>query len=160
MESKIKIKIGSIEVEYEGSESFLKQELPDLIKTITELYKSTGIKMDDPDEGTKEQKAHIGKLQLSTNSICAKLTCSSGPDLILAAAAHLTFDRQQEVFSRKQLLNEMKSASNYFKTTYRAHLTESLKTLLKDKLNEPSSGNFALTASARKELENKLANRN
>ena len=40
MESKIKIKLGPIEVEYEGSESFLKQELPALIKTVTELFKA------------------------------------------------------------------------------------------------------------------------
>lgn len=160
MESKIKIKLGPIEVEYEGSESFLKQELPDLIKTVTELYKSTGMKIDSIDEIVSEKKAPADKLQLSTKSICAKLSCSSGPDLILAAATHLTFVRQQEVFSRKQLLDEMKTASSYFKTGYRDNLTANLKTLLKDKLNEPSSGHFALTTSARNDLETKLANRN
>lgn len=160
MESKIKIKLGPIEVEYEGSEAFLKQELPDLIKTVTELYKSTNIKMDNSDVEDEENIGQSVKLQLSTNSICAKLSCSSGPDLILAAAAHLTFVKQQEVFSRKQLLDEMKTASSYFKTSYRDNLSVNLKTLLKVKLNEPSTGHFALTASARKELESRLANSN
>jgi hypothetical protein len=160
MESKIRIKLGPVEVEYEGSESFLKQELPDLIKTITELYKSTAVNMGSLDKSNGEKKDLTGKLQLSTNSICARLSCSSGPDLIIAAAAHLTFDKQQDVFSRKQLLDQMKSASNYFKPTYRDNLTASLKTLLKDKLNEPSSGKYALTAKAREELEAKLVDRN
>lgn len=153
MESKIRIKLGPIEVEYEGSETFLKQELPDLIKTVTELYKSTGVAMINLDD-----KNILGKLQLSTTSIAAKLSCSSGPELILAAAAHLTLVQKLEVFSRKQLLDEMKTASGYYKTSYSDNLSTNLKNLLKDKLNEPSSGQYSLSATARKELETRLAN--
>lgn len=157
MESKIRIKIGPIEVEYEGPETFLKQELPDLLKTITELSMSTGGTMNNLDDKGEAEKTKLGKLQLSTTSIAAKLSCSSGPELILAAAAHLTLVRKLEVFSRKQLLDEMKTASGYYKTTYRDNLSTNLKTLLKDKLNEPSSGQFSLSAKARKELEVRLA---
>jgi hypothetical protein len=158
MESKIKIKLGPIEVEYEGSEAFLKKELPELIKTVTDLYKSTDIKIDKLAEEVQGKKSHGGKLQLSTASIASKLSASSGSDLILAAAAHLTFSKQIEVFTRKQLLAEMKSASGYFKTSYSNNLSENIKTLLKDKLNEPSSGHYSLTANARKNVESRLAN--
>ncbi len=69
---KIRIKLGQVEVEYEGSESFLKQELPDLIKTITnyinQLQELCSVLMK-----IIEKKALAGKLQLSTNSICAKV---------------------------------------------------------------------------------------
>lgn len=157
MESKIKIKLGPIEVEYEGSESFLKQELPDLIKTVTELYKSTGAKMGNLDDEGKMKKDQSGGLQLSTTSIAAKLSCTSGPDLIVATAAHLTLVKGLERFSRKQLLEEMKTASGYYKTTYRDNLSTNIKTLLKDKLNEPSSGHFSLSATALKELKAQLA---
>ncbi len=102
MESKIRIKLGPIEVEYEGSESFLKQELPAFIKTVTELSKSVAV-VTDRDEG----KLDAEKLQLSTTSIATKISCSSGPDLVLASAAHLTLVKKTEVFSRKQLLDDI-----------------------------------------------------
>lgn len=36
--SKIRIKLGAIEVEYEGSESFLKEELLALLSAVSDLY--------------------------------------------------------------------------------------------------------------------------
>jgi hypothetical protein len=156
MESKIRIKLGPIEVEYEGSETFLKQELPNLIKTLTELSKSAGSLVDQlggiiDDTGQREMK-------LSTNSIAAKLSCSSGPDLAVAAAAHLTFVKKQDVFKRQQLLTEMKSASGYYKSSYGANLSGSLKTLVKNQtLTEPSTGNYSLSAKTRKDLGGRLA---
>jgi hypothetical protein len=44
MDCKIKIKLGEIEVEYEGSEAFLKLELPDLIRMGANLYEATNPK--------------------------------------------------------------------------------------------------------------------
>lgn len=43
MTSKIRIKMGPIEVEYEGSENFLKEELPELLGTVSNLYKESGL---------------------------------------------------------------------------------------------------------------------
>lgn len=157
MESKIKIKLGPIEVEYEGSESFLKQELPALIKTVTELSKSAGVTLDNIESDHDKGKSDTGMPQLSITSIATKISCSSGPDLVLAAAAHLTLVKKLEVFSRKQLLAEMKVASGFYKSSYRDNLTAYLKSLLKDKLNERSTGQYSLSASARKELGSTLA---
>ena len=157
MESKIKIKLGPIEVEYEGSESFLKQELPALIKTVTELSKSAGVTLGNIESNHDKGKSDAGMPQLSITSIATKIPCSSGPDLVLAAAAHLTLVKKSEVFSRKQLLDEMKAASGFYKSSYRDNLTAYLKSLLKDKLNERSTGQYSLSESARKELESKLA---
>lgn len=157
MESKIKIKLGPIEVEYEGSESFLKQELPALIKTVTELSKSAGVTLGNIETDHDKSKPDAGRLQLSTTSIATKMSCSSGADLVLAAAAHLTLAKKMEVFSRKQLLDDMKTASGFYKSTHRDNLSTYLKSLLKDKLNERSAGQYSLSASARKELESKLA---
>jgi hypothetical protein len=42
MPSRIKIKVGAIEVEYEGEEKFIKDELPSLIKTVAALHEQTG----------------------------------------------------------------------------------------------------------------------
>lgn len=157
MESKIRIKLGPIEVEYEGSESFLKQELPALIKTVTELSKSAGGTLAEFRSDKNKDKSGQGNLQLSTASLATKLSCSSGADLVIAAALHLTLVEKNEVFSRKQLLDDMKTATGFYKSTYSDNLSSYLKTLLKDKLNERSTGQYALSDSARKELEAKLA---
>jgi hypothetical protein len=155
MESKIRIKLGPIEVEYEGSEAFLKQELPALIKTVTELSKSAEVVIREEDNSSGSNAANI---QLSTSTIAAKLLCSSGPDLITAAAAHLTLVKKNKTFSRQQILDEMKTATGYFKPTYRDNLSSSLQRLLKnDILNEPSTGIYSLTESERKKLESQFA---
>ena len=156
MESKIRIKLGSIEVEYEGSEAFLKKELPDLMKTIIELYKSADIPVGQTeDQGGDSKKRGI---RLSTKSIAAKLNCSSGRDLVVAAAAHLTLAKNQDSFSRKELLSEMQSASGYYKKTYGDNLSNALNGLLKDNtLTELSKGNYSLSEQKRKEVGGHLA---
>jgi len=157
MESKIRIKVGRIEVEYEGSETFLKRELPALIKTITELSKAAGVPLDKADNSSDENEPRGKRIELSTGSIAGKLSCSSGPDLLIAAAVHLTLVKQIKAFTRKQLLAEMRTASGYFKSSYRDNLSSSLKRLLrKDTLNERSAGQYSLSESARKEFEAKL----
>ncbi len=159
MESKIKIRLGPIEVEYEGSESFLKGELPDLIRTISDLYRTANLNNRDEDNAGNgdENGVNNSPLKLSTNSIAAKLRVTSGPELAVAAAAHLTFVRGSEVFSRQNLLKEMQNASSYYKGNYAKNLTSTINRLLKTKFNQSSSGNFALTADAKEELRAKLA---
>jgi phage host-nuclease inhibitor protein Gam len=158
MESKIKIKLGPIEVEYEGSEAFLKKELPALIKTVTELSKTVEINPNTEDGLSDKNKFKAGKIQLSTTSIAAKLPCSKDYELVIAAAAHLTLAKGIETFSRKQLLDDMKSASGYYKASHRDNLSAYLTKLIKnDKLNEPTEGHYSLNANTRKELEAKFA---
>jgi hypothetical protein len=42
MESKIRIKMADIEVEYEGSEAFLKGELPAILDAVSKLHGDKG----------------------------------------------------------------------------------------------------------------------
>lgn len=159
MESKIKIRIGAVEVEYEGSESFLKNDLSKFIKMVLEISDRSSLNISVSQERNEEiivpEKSIIP--QLSTNSIAAKISVKSGPDLAVAAAAHLTFIKGHDVFSRQDLLNEMKTASSYFKDTYRKNLTHTLRNLIKTKFNEPSSGKYTLTAETKKSLRSILA---
>ncbi|MBI5683947.1 MAG: hypothetical protein HZC54_02605 [Verrucomicrobia bacterium] len=158
MESKIRIKLGPIEVDYEGSESFLKQELPVLIKTVTEMSRSLNIKLDDAGSGKSGGAATGKELQLSTKSIAAKLTCLSGPDLVLAAAANLEMVQGNGEFSRKQLLKEMQSATGYYKSSYSKNLSKYLKTVLGDgSITEATGGNFSLSAKKLDEIRRRIA---
>lgn len=164
MESKIKIKIGPIEIEYEGSEAFLKEELPALIAAVTNLHRESGISdsVETPtpiieNNNSSDSIPKGNTLNLTTGSIAARLNVKTGPELILAAAARLSLSLGQENFSRSQLSNEMKSASAYYKQTYMKNLTGSLNRLLKeDKLFEISKDKYSISASTRSDMESRL----
>lgn len=161
--SKIKIKLGAIEIDYEGSETFLKEELPQLLAAVSELYSrsrqtiESDLSKSDPVISTDKSESTQRKIEATTGSLAAKLSVKSGPELVLAAAARLTFVLGTETFSRQKLTDEMKTATAYYKSTYTKNLSQSLNSLVRDgKLNEPSQGNYALTASSIKDLEQKI----
>lgn len=164
--SKIKIKLGAIEIEYEGSEIFLKEELPQLLSAVSDLYAKSRDSLDfssdkaggNPAEaGTGTKPSGQSNLQATTGSIAAKLGVKSGSELIMAAAARLTLVLQTPIFPRSKISEEMKTASAYYRATYLKNLSFSLNVLVRDgKLNEPSQGNYALTAASLKELEQRL----
>jgi hypothetical protein len=159
MSSKLRIKIGAVEIEYEGTEEFLKKELPELLKTAMELHAASGAKTDTetPMDTPGTHKGKIGSL--TTNSIAAKLNAKSGPDLLLAAAAQLALVAKTEPFSRQQLLISMQGATSYYKKNYSGNLSKILPRALKDeKVSETAANTFALTAATKAELEKKLAN--
>jgi hypothetical protein len=159
METKIKIKIGEIEIEFQGSEDFIKDEMPKLLTNISEIATKHHFV---PKKSDFEQKQieDIANLQTSksitgtTNSIAAKLKVQSGPDLVMAAAAHLTFVKGQDKFHRKDLLESIKSASTYFKKSYANNLSTYLDSLQKShSLTEQASDVYAIPADVRQKLE-------
>lgn len=164
MSSKLRIRIGEVEIDYEGTEEFLKEELPQLLKTAMELHRASG----GPSAGGTG-KGKVGAPggsagasnvpTLTTGSIAAKLGAMSGSDLLMAAAAHLALVKKTEPFTRKQLLTEMQSATSYYKSSYSTNLTKYIKTALQKDgpLSETAKNAYALTAAARSELEKKLA---
>lgn len=162
MTSKIRIKLGHMEVEYEGSEEFIKQELVGLVKTVSDLSKAHS-PTSQPIADTQEVApaavpTQQSAIQMSANSIAAKLKCSTGPDLVLAAAASLTLVKNQDSFIRKQILEEMRSAASYYKASFGSNLSVHLIGQVKsNKLLERSTGQYALPADVRGELEKQLA---
>lgn len=160
MTSKIRIRLGEIEIEYEGDESFLTKELPKLLAVVSELpVKSCASDSPGTDAGIGGNGTGKSDVpELTTGSVAAKLSAKSGTDLILAASARLTFVAKKQKFSRQEITKEMKSASAYFKKSYVNNLTKGLNALVKSgKLLEPSSGAFALSAATRESLRARLA---
>lgn len=157
MSSKLRIRIGEVEIDYEGTEEFLKQELPQLLKTAMELHKAAGAGTKSSGDGGNKGKNDLPAL--TTTSIAAKTNVASGPDLLLAAAAHLTLIVKKETFSRQELLTEMQGASGYYKKSYSSNLTKYLNSVISEqKLTENAKNAYALNAKTKSELESKLAN--
>jgi len=164
LESKIKIKMGPIEIEYEGSEAFLKEELPELLSAVSELYQASGVSESVASEETstvsqdQSPTTTTPQMQITTGSVAAKLGVKSGPDLIMAAAARMTFSLGLETFTRSQLTEEMKTASAYFKKTHINNLTKYINQLVKDhKLLETSTKTYALSATSKTSMQSKIA---
>ena len=154
MESRIRIKLGQMEVEYEGSEAFIKQELLDFVEKVSALRIT-------PSGGEAGGSGGTDTLavKLSTKSIAGMLECKTGRDLVLSAAAHFTLSRATENFTRQQLLTEMQTAGGgYYKKSYSNNMTKYLDGLVKDgDLKETSTGTYSLSADRRKTLEAQLA---
>ncbi len=154
MSSRIKIKVGAVEIEFEGPEEFLTKDLPGLLAAVSQLLPPSA------SQGEESLPPLAGKPKLSgtTGDIAARLGAKSGPDLILAATAHLSLVKGDQTFSRKAVHDEMRSAKQYYKKTYGPNLTKYLGALIRGgKLNEPTTGHYALPAAVQKDLAARLA---
>jgi hypothetical protein len=156
--SKIRIKVGNTEIEFEGSEDYMRQELPALIELLTESATT-----DDDDETEDDAEVLEGdpakqELKLTTNTIAAKLGAKTGADLALATCAHLCLVKGVDSFERKHILGEMKLASNFYKGTYSKNLSRYLKTLVNDsKILETAQDKYALDNKEKATLGQRLS---
>lgn len=151
MTSKIKIKVGQIEIDFEGTEEFLKKELPALLKTVSQLCQPDTSLSPTPPGFTPS------KIQLSTANIAAKLNAKSGPDVVVAACAHLSLVQKKDAYDRKSILAEMKRATGFYKSSYRANLGQSLQNLVKSEdLTQNANDSYSLHANKLKELNTLL----
>lgn len=162
-QASIRVKLGSVEIEYQGDAAFLQTDLVRTVKELLDLQQqfpaasatqpSPVVSGDPPPPG-----ASLGNYDHSTNTIATLLSVNSGPELAKAAAAHLHFAKGSKTFSRQELIDAMRSAPAYFKETFVNNLSSSLKRLTKDDiLRIVGNDTFSLSAKAIAEIEPKLA---
>lgn len=161
--NEIRIKIGPIEVEYKGREEFLKNELEGLLLTVLNTYNEARIPFGIEESTTSSESSNEEKAKsafsYTTGTIASKMGVNSGPDLIIAACAHLTLVEGKESFGRKEIIEEMKTATHYLKQGYISNLSARLGNLVRSgKISEISKDRYALTAQTRNEMEQILAN--
>ena len=155
---KIQLKVGQSEIAYEGPISFLQNELLDFVKEATDCCKANTPSDDAASKETPLTPNKDKKLDLSMTTIASHLKVKSGPDLILAACAHLTFVEGKEQFPRKEILATMRDASGFYNKNHEKVLTRDLRRLIaKKSVNEISKNSYALHAEKKKELETQLS---
>ena len=154
--TKIRLRIGQIEVEYEGSEQFLKTELPALLKAVTDLHQAAGHQAISTNLSGEAGKSPTLSLA-STSTVATKLGCKKGTDLLLAAAAYLALGASKSSFTRSELNDQMRTATTYYKKTYTDNLTSYLDTLVKDnKLLHVSGTTYSMHADELNDLRSRL----
>lgn len=148
--TKIRIKMGSVEVEYEGSEAFLRDELSTILSGVAQLHKDSPL----PPPGA----GGAPPLNQTTGSIAAKLNTKGGGELALAGAAYLGLVRQKPTFTRQELLEAMKTAAGRYKRSFSANLSNYLATLTRDgKLLSPGNDTYSLAAATATDIQTRLA---
>lgn len=125
--------------------------------------KELGVKLSLEDSNTNHEPAQEKRVKdnitNSTATIAAKMKANSGPDLVIAACTHLTLIKNRETFERKEIIEEMKTATHYWKQSYLSNLSKNLGNLVKsEKLRDVGKDRYALAAQTREEMEQLLAN--
>lgn len=160
--SKLRVKIGAAEVEYEGSNIFLRDEVMRRIDSILDMVRQRSDLQNMPRQidGSPQRldsKAE-NPLGLSTSTIAGLLGAKSAGDLVIAAAAKVMIVDGKATTTRAELLTEMKTAVAYYKSTMSNNLTETLKKLIRDdRLRSGTPGTYSLSSTERASLEHKLA---
>lgn len=162
MDTKVRIKLGTIEIDFEGSEDFLKAELPNLLNSVSQLYQELNPLLEQESPSSVLETGNIKtsvNLVGTTSNLAAKLGCKNGSDLMFAAAARLTLGLGKDTFQRQELLQEMKSAKGYYNVNISSNLSKHIQTAIKSgKLKEVASETYALSATEKSRIEAILAN--
>lgn len=166
MTSTIRIKMGQLEVDFEGSEEFLKNDLMNLLNSISELHSSAAMNTSDDfvqlDTITAQNDSpkFSGRKpapQWTVSTIASKLNVKSGKHLVVAACAYLHFMLESPSFSRTRILDVMKDATGYYQQNYSKNLSRYLTQLVKDdSIIESSKNTYALTPQMSEEVESKF----
>src|SRR5437660_1241241 len=101
MMTKLRIKVGDIEVESEADEQFIRKELLEIVSATVKLHENSAFGSEPVVNGAEGRQLSPTRTsrtpaQLTTGTIAAKLGANSGPDLILAASAQLTFVQNKD----------------------------------------------------------------
>jgi hypothetical protein len=157
-EASIHIKLGHLKIEYKGDPSFLDGPLLGLCTELLALQnQNPTIVLPGPTVLNNTAGTQTGTYEQSTDTIATLLGSSSGPNLAIAAAAHLHFVKGKRRFSRKEIGEEMKSAPGHYKASFFANLTGTLKRLTLDDRLLFGDKHYSLSNSEIKSLEVKFA---
>lgn len=151
--TRLRVKLGAAEIEYEGESGFLKDEvMPTVSKMLAMVESRSDLQKSPPAVAADNLLASsdsgaVLDHSLSTSTIATKLKANSSGELAIAAAAHLTLVQGRGRITRQELLDEMKSATSFYKSSFNNNLTNTLKTLVrKDRLRLVSADTYALSA--------------
>jgi hypothetical protein len=168
--TKLRIKLGGGELEFEGSEQFLKDEVMPTIEKLLDLVGSrsdlrapslpietNGALIQLPSESVASAHSTT-TMEHSTSTIAALLKATAAADLAIAAVAHLVLGQKKDRVSRDDIHAEMKNASAFYKSNMQNNLSNTLRGLVKaGRLHEVATDTYSLPHNERTLLEAELA---
>lgn len=165
MPTKLKIKMGHIEFEYEGDAIYDNDAVKDLFTHIESLAGAAPpgtfdvlpqLNNIELGEGAGDTPPEIASLSVQT--VAARLGAKTGTEVAAAAAAHLQICQGKKSFTRKELLGDMQQAHGYYNQTMSSNLTKILQTLVAGKrLMTMTNDQMSLSATEIAQARAKLA---
>jgi hypothetical protein len=167
MPTKLKIKMGHIEFEYEGEAPYDTESVKDLFTHLETLMSAAPPGTFDapppsppPSNGAIEADA-LASSDLGSwapNTIAARLSTKTGTDVAIAAAAYLQICTGKNMFSRDELRTNMQAQTGYYNAGMSGNLTKILKALIASKrINSLANDQMSLSAGEMASLKAKLA---
>lgn len=164
MSTKLHIRSGAVEVDFDGDINFTIGQIKELLSHVVTLSSSgqnpeDGVGADAPagSKGGAQTKQHTATQKLHITSVANKLGVKTGPELAVAAAAVLQIYEGKESFARSDLSNTMKKATMHYKASMIGNLTQTIHSLVGKKFNQISDDVYSLTASEYENLVAQLA---
>ena len=161
---RMSVKAGPVEFEYEGAMELSLSDFEILFSHLEILISNPNVnggpKFDVPIENEAAEPSVSDRvpIKLQVNSIASKLGGSSSAELAIAAAAYLQIVEQKSSFSRNELIDQMKSATYYYKKNMVGNLSSTLTRLINNnKFNEIAKGRYSLSAETKRDIGVTLA---
>ncbi len=159
--AKIRIKVGAMEVEYEGDPSFLKDGLESLLSKMADL--SIQVPPEPETAGDAQNgptlSAPSNGVAFSTSTIAAHLDAKKINDLAVCALSKLEIVDGKASAKRTEILSEMKLATGFYTKHMSSNLAKALISLTKAKrVTHGANESYSLSADERKSIEAKIAN--
>src|SRR5215813_11515793 len=146
--TKLAVKCGDVEFEYDGPEEFLKQELLNFVREIAKLRTAMPAELS---HGGRRQSSGRGLTSVST--LAQKLKVKNGSELIIAAALsyHLSGTLS---FTKKNLRDRVKEATAFYKSSYANNFDNYVARMVKKgRLSHTGGDNYALPDQEASRLE-------
>lgn len=154
-DTKLVLKCGDIEVQCEGTEEFIKKELPKLIEGIARLRRDVPEHGADRDVGVGvgvRTSIRHDTSKISVSTLAQKLGVKRGSDLVMASALSLT-PQGTESFTKKQLRDRCREATTFWRDSYSNNFDNYVANLVKrGSLNHTGGTNYALPLDQRTSL--------
>lgn len=166
MTSKLQVRAGEVELTLESENAITVEEakeflnqVKDIATVLSQAPSKPASLPTTPYQASKSENASnvSGEIDLHVNSVAERLHASSAPDVTMAAAAYLQLVKGKTSFSRTELLEAMREASNYYNENMRGNLTKTLKRLTGTKLNQLANKTFSIKAPELIDMRQKLA---
>lgn len=158
MGTKLQLRAGDVEFTFESDESISISDAKDFISQVREVAVAFGSAKrsaslpNDKANGSETKRSAAEEdgegqsdgFNLHVNSVAERIGAKSGSDVAMAAAAQLQLVEGKTSFSRKELLDTMKEATNFYSQTMRSNLSATLKGLIGTKLNQLKNDHYAI----------------
>lgn len=161
--TRLRVKLGAAEIEYEGGADFLKSEvMPQICKMIEMVESRADLQRPAPAlqiEQRHDASRGLGNQlpALTTSTIATILKASSATDLAIAALARLIIYEGKPSVSRQEILDEMKTAPLFFKQSFVNNHSNTMKVLQKsDRVRLVATDSYSLSNKERTEIEENL----